>query len=126
MFKSALYVFLAVVFALPVLGNAQSQDFNELPLEQLERQLNAILKTRLPEEKKYIAAVVKLVKDEKLPRRLVNSAFKYVLNKRPGTKYPFVYFVRVLQFQGQRESIAVPAFDFRIYSLTAGQRPRRR
>lgn len=122
MFRTALFILLTTLFALPGVSDAQSQNFNDLPLLQLERQLNAILKTRLPEEKKFIAAVVKQVKDDKLPRRLVNTSFKYVRNKRAGTKYPFVYFVRVLQFQGRRENIAVPQFDFTIYSLTPRQR----
>ena len=97
-------------------AQAVGQDFNELSLEQLEIQLNAILKTRLPEEKTFISETIKLVREEKLPRKLVNTSFKYVTKKRPLTKYPFVYFVRVLQFQARRDKVESPTFDFNVYS----------
>ena len=122
MFRIVLTTLLLAFVVAPNFCSAQSQEFNDLPLEQLEKQLNAILKTRLPEERLFIAAVVKLVKDEKLPRRFVNSSFKYVINRRPFTKYRFVYFVRVLHFLGKRESVSVPSFDFNIYSTPARQR----
>ena len=122
MLKPAIALLFGAVLLVPLNAVGQSQEFNELPLEQLERQLNAILKTRLPEEKKFVADVVKLVKEDKLPRRFVNASFKYVRNKRPNTKSPFVYFVRVLQFLGKRERVAVPVFDFKIYSTTPRQR----
>ena len=122
MFRTALFILFTAMIALPGISNGQSQNFEDLPLQLLERQLNALLKTRLPQEKEFIASVVKLVKDDKLPRKLVNTSFKYVRNRRPGTKYPFVYFVRVLDFQAKRARIAVPEFDFKIYSVRARQR----
>ena len=122
MYKTALFIFICTVLSLPAITNAQSQEFNDLPLKELERQLNAILKTRLPEEKKYIAVVVDLIEKDKLPRSLVNASFKWVLNKRPYAKSRFVYFVRVLQFLGKREKILIPPFDFKIYSTTPRQR----
>ena len=97
---------------------ASAQDFSELSLVQLESQLNAILKTRRDEEKAYVASIIKLVRANKIPRRLVLTSFKYVRNKRSNTNYPFVYFVQVLRFQGIRERIAIPRFDFSIYSVT--------
>lgn len=112
-------VFLAVIVASIFIGNvanSSAQEFDELTLVQLERQLNSILKTRLNEEKLYIATIVKLVNDGKLPRKLINTSFKYVKNKRPYTKYPFVYFARVLHFQAKRERVEIPKFDFSVYS----------
>lgn len=97
-------------------GSCCGQEFSDLSFVELEKQLNAILKTRRDEEKAYVAQIVLLVKEKAIPRQLVNASFKYVLNKRPGTKYPFVYFVRVLQFLGARDEIEIPLFDFRIYS----------
>jgi len=108
---------LLMAFAICLMPTSSpAQEFEDLNLIQLEQQLNAILKTRLPEERLYIATVLKLVKDEKLPRKLINTSFKYVRNKRPFTKYPFVYFARVLHFQAKRDRISVPEFDFTIYS----------
>ena len=95
---------------------ATAQEFNELSLVQLERQLNAILRTRLTEEKLFVAAVVKHVGERKIPRSLVNASFKYVLKKRYAEEYRFVYFVRVIQFLGNRERVAIPAFDFSVYN----------
>jgi len=122
MYKTVIFIFGCALFGLPAMGNGQSQEFNEQSLPEFERQLNAILKTRLPEEKKYIATVIELIEKEKLPRRLVNASFKYVRNQRPYAKNRFVYFVRVLQILGKREKTPVPEFDFKIYSTTARQR----
>lgn len=94
----------------------ESRDFSDLSLEQYERQLNAILLTRLPEEKQYIADVVKLVRGNKLPRRMVDTSFKWVLNRRGNSKYPFVYFTVVLQLQAKKLGLVAPEFDFKIYS----------
>ena len=116
MTRCLVYLCLIVVSTFSFPGQSSGQDFDELNLIQLERQLNAILRTRLPEEKVYIAALLKLVNDNKLPRKLINTSFKYVRNKRLNSKYSFVYFVRVLQFQAKRDRISVPDFDFTIYS----------
>jgi hypothetical protein len=94
------------------------QSFNQLSLVNLDKQLNAILKTRLPEEKQYVASVVNLVGENKIPLSMVNSSFKWVLNRRPYVKNRFVYFVRVLQFQGKRDKIQIPKFDFGVYSVS--------
>lgn len=114
--KFAISMLLMAIVTCLIPTSSSAQDFRELNLVQLETQLNAILKTRLPEERLYIATVLKLVKDEKLPRKLINTSFKYVRKKRPYTKYPFVYFARVLHFQAKRDRIAIPEFDFTIYS----------
>ncbi|MEM9413735.1 MAG: hypothetical protein AAGA30_21685 [Planctomycetota bacterium] len=110
-------LFIVVLWLVSIFScQVNAQEFNELSLDQLEIQLNAILKTRIPEEKTFISETIKLVRDEKLPRKLVNTSFKYVTKKRPLTKYPFVYFVRVLQFQATRDNVEAPKFDFKIYS----------
>ncbi len=97
-------------------GTSAGQDFSDLSLTQLDLQLNAILKTRLPQEKRYVAEVVKRVGENRLPLSVVYSSFKWVLKRRPNAKNRFVYFVRVLQFQGKRDKLPVPKFDFGIYS----------
>ena len=116
---------LNLVLVVSVVGlsssQAAAQDFNELTLQQLEKQLNAILKTRRDEEKAYVAGIVKLVGENKIPKKLVLTSFKYVRNKRAQSNAPFVYFVQVLRFLGAREKVAIPKFDFSIYNLSPRQ-----
>jgi hypothetical protein len=84
-------------------------------MQQYESQLQAVLKTRFPEEKDFVTQIVFMVQEEKLPKNLVDSAWLWVREKRPGTGYPFVYFERVLRLQAERLKLEVPPFDRRIY-----------
>ncbi len=95
--------------------SAHSQDFEKLSLEEYEKRLNAILRTRLDAEKEFVKQVVQLVREEKLPRKLVDTSFKWVRNKRPDTNYPFVYFERVLRLQAHRLKFEIPPFDYDVY-----------
>ena len=106
-----------------VSSNLHSQDFNPdnfnpAQFEEYERQLNAILKTRRDEEKAFVKAVVKNVRDGKLPAKLISTSFKWVRNRRPNTNYPFIYFERVLRLQAAKLKLSkfVPEFDYDIYS----------
>ena len=122
MLRIALFTLLlgiGVIAATP--AETKAQDFNDLSFKELERQLNFILKTRRSEEKAYVAALVKLSKDGKLPRKLIHTSFKYVKKKRPNSKYPFVYFARVISFVAARDKIDVPKFDFSVYSTRIRQ-----
>lgn len=85
---------------------------------EYERQLNAMLKTRRDEEKRFVAEVINQIRLEKIPSKLVTTSFEWVRNKRPDTEYPFVYFERVLRLQAKRLQLGseIPAFDYRIYS----------
>ena len=87
---------------------------------EFERQLNAMLKTRRDEEKEFIGLVVNQIRLGKIPSKLVSTSFEWVRNKRPNTKYPFVYFERVLRLQAGRVELEaeIPPFDFSIYSQT--------
>jgi hypothetical protein len=105
---------LALVSTVPTVCCGQSID--DLTLPKLERQLNALLRTRLDVEKAYLASVVELVERGELPRRLINISLKYVLNKKSDSPYRFIYFVRVLGFLAAREKIEIPKFDFEVYS----------
>ena len=67
------------------LANRDVQD----ALAEYERKLQAVLKTRRKEEKAFVAQVVNEVRLEKLPKRLVDSAWIWVRDKRPNTRYPF-------------------------------------
>ena len=105
----------------------QTQAENNTAVEQLteatkdffalyEKQLQAVLKTRLPEEKEYVSDVVDLVRAEKLPKSIVDRSWLWVRSNRPSTQYPFVYFERILQAQGKKFELPVPKFDESIYS----------
>ena len=102
----------------------QAQDFSPPPdssnarYELYERQLNAILKTRRDEEKLFVKQVVDQVKKNRLPAKLVNTSFEWGRKNRPFTKYPFVYFERVLRLQAKKLGLknVVPPFDYGIYS----------
>ena len=89
---------------------------------EFERQLNAILKTRRDEEKQFVGLVVNQIRLGLIPSKLVTTSFKWVRNKRPTTKYPFIYFERVLRLQADRLGLVdqIPPFDFSIYSQIPG------
>ena len=97
-------------------SSIHARDFNSLPLIEYEKQLNAILKTRLTEEKEYVRKVVKLVMQEEIPRKVVDTSFKWVLNKRPLTNNRFIYFQRVLALQGKKLNLPIPPFDYSVYN----------
>lgn len=92
---------------------------------EYERKLNAILKTRLNEEKIFVTRVVEKVRVGILPSKLIQTSYLWARNKRPGTKYPFIYFERILRLQADKIGLGdeVPPFDFAIYSQSEGQIP---
>jgi hypothetical protein len=87
----------------------------DLRFTDYEARLNAILKTRRDEEKKFVSEVMALVRNGVLPERLIETSYKWVMNKRPGTDYPFIYFERVLRIQAAVMKLEIPAFDYSIY-----------
>lgn len=117
-----------------VAQNFSTTTFSSSQFVEYERQLNAILKTRRDEEKRFVEQVVRQVRLGNIPSKLVSTSFGWVRNKRPGTKYPFIYFERVLRLQAQSANLGnqIPAFDMSIYSspgqnqfrqsVSAGQR----
>ena len=90
---------------------------------EYERQLNAILKTRRDEERIFVAQIVSQVRDGKIPSKLVSTSFDWVHKKRPGTKYPFIYFEKIIRLQARQLEIQkeIPPFDFSIYRRSVGQ-----
>ena len=87
---------------------------------QYESQLNAILKTRLNEEREFVEGVVDQVREGNLSTRLINTSFKWVRNKRPNVKNYFVYFERVLRILANSQGVGefIPNFDPNVYSQT--------
>ena len=94
------------------------ETFTQKRFDQYEQQLNAILLTRREEERLFISQLVARVRTGQLPSSLVQTSFQWVYKKRPRTKFPFIYFERVLRLQAARADIAevVPPFDFSIYT----------
>ena len=84
---------------------------------EFEQQLNALLKTRRQEEQQFISGVVDQVRLGRIPSRLVSTSYGWVRTKRPGTKYPFIYFEKVLRLQAEAANLgsAIPNFDVSIY-----------
>ena len=81
----------------------------------------AVLKTRLNEEKAFVTAVMDKVRSGEIPEKLVETSYKWVLNRRPDTNYPFVYFERVLRLQGDKAGIVIPPFDYDAYRQRLGR-----
>lgn len=92
--------------------------------EQYNRQLQAVLKTRRVEEQEFVARVVLLVQQEDIPKNLVDSAWLWVRSKRAGTRYPFIYFERVLRLQGEKVGVAIPPFNRNVYNSTSWKQQR--
>jgi hypothetical protein len=93
---------------------AQSGDqFSPARLQEYERQLNAVLKTRRVEERQFIKSLVAEIGTGGVSTELVQTSFKWVRKKRPDTPVPFLYFERVLRIiatqQGQGDRI--PLFN---------------
>ena len=99
-----------------------SDDPVELRFQDYEAKIQALLKTRLPEEKAFVSAVMTKVRAGEIPEKMVESSFKWVLNKHPDTNYPFVYFERVLRIQGEKAEIEIPPFDYEVYRQRLGRR----
>lgn len=83
---------------------------------EYEEFLQAINKTRFPEEKIFVLQVVLEIESGILPKRVVDSAWTWHEAKRPATNHPFVYFERVLRLQADRLNLPIPPFDYGIYS----------
>ena len=84
------------------IGWAQSTTTTDDPafrFQDYEARINAILRTRLPEEKAFVTQVMDLVRTGKLPEKVVETSYKWAVEKHPYTNYPFIYFERVLRIQ---------------------------
>jgi len=84
--------------------------------ELYERQLQSVLRTRLQEEEEFVTKIVDLVRTEKLPKNVVDRAWLWVRSNRNASRYPFVYFERVLRLQTAKLDVEIPEFDRAIYS----------
>lgn len=93
---------------------AQSGDqFSPARLQEYERQLNAVLKTRRVEERQFISSLVDQIEIGGVSTELVQTSFKWVRRKRPNTTFPFLYFERVLRIIATQQGVgeAIPPFN---------------
>lgn len=103
-------------------AEATSGDEVEIRFRDYEAKIQAILKTRLNEEKAFVTSVMEKVRAGEIPEKMVETSYKWVLNKHPDTNYPFVYFERVLRIQGDKAGIEIPPFDYEVYRQRLGRR----
>ncbi|MFM7118328.1 MAG: hypothetical protein ACKO81_03970 [Planctomycetota bacterium] len=103
-------------------AEATSEDAVELRFRDYEAKIQAILKTRLNEEKAFVTSVMEKVRAGEIPEKMVETSYKWVLNKHPDSNYPFVYFERVLRIQGDKAGIEIPPFDYEVYRQRLGRR----
>lgn len=131
---SALLALLVVIALLSESGNLKAQELSttaaeatsedevELRFRDYEAKIQAILKTRLNEEKAFVTSVMEKVRAGEIPEKMVETSYKWVLNKHPDTNYPFVYFERILRIQGDKAGIEIPPFDYEVYRQRLGRR----
>lgn len=98
------------------------EDEVELRFKDYEAKIQALLKTRLPEEKAFVSLVMTKVRAGEIPEKMVETSFKWVLNKHPETNTPFIYFERVLRIQGEKAEIEIPPFNYEVYRQRLGRR----
>ena len=110
-----------VVTALACASFVCAQEKPKEGFEKYEARLNAVLLTHRTAEKEYVAKIVKGIKDGKIPLALVDESWLWVRDNRPRTRYPFVYFARILKLNGDRVKVDIPPFDFSIYSARFGR-----
>lgn len=103
-------------------SQATGEDEVELRFRDYEAKIQALLKTRLNEEKAFVTLVMEKVRAGEIPEKMVETSYKWVLNKHPDTNYPFVYFERVLRIQGDKAGIDIPPFDYEVYRQRLGRR----
>jgi hypothetical protein len=103
-------------------AEATSEDAVELRFRDYEAKIQAILKTRLNEEKAFVTSVMEKVRAGEIPEKMLETSYKWVLNKHPDSNYPFVYFERVLRIQGDKAGIEIPPFDYEVYRQRLGRR----
>jgi len=92
----------------------QSGDqFSPARLQEYERQLNAVLKTRRNEERQFVKLLVAQIGTGAVSTELVQTSFKWVRKKRPNTSFPFLYFERVLRIIATQQGVAanIPPYD---------------
>jgi len=103
-------------------SETDSEDEVELRFRDYEAKIQALLKTRLNEEKAFVTLVMEKVRAGEIPEKMVETSYKWVLNKHPDTNYPFIYFERVLRIQGDKVGIEIPPFDYEVYRQRLGRR----
>jgi len=89
---------LLVIFAVSVIVVAAPEVGVAQDIPDLQTRLERGLKATRPNELAFIARVVRLVDDERLPLGLVNSTYKWAVGKRP----PMPYFEQAMRVRAAR------------------------
>ena len=99
-----------------ITGDELDRTSLDAELIEYDKKINAILRTRLPEEKAYVLSIVVMVSEGKLPKKVVDNALYWVIAKRINANYAFIYFERIIRLQSKKINVEVPEFDESIYS----------
>jgi len=78
-----------------------------IKVAELQDLLEKGLKARRPEEFQFIGKVVAMVKNDKLPVRIVLETFHWVRKNRPKAKSLIIYFERVLRDRAAKAGIVI-------------------
>ncbi len=89
----------------PLSANS-AERLTQLNLVDLEAQLVSGLRLTNAQQKQYIAAVLNAVRQQKLPRSMVNVV--YVWSLRRNDRYPFPYFRIAMNTLAARRGVTLP------------------
>ena len=78
---------------------------NAAEVADLKEQLEKGLRATRPDQAAFIDKIVKLVAQDRLPRRIVNASFSWARKRRPSYHFPF--FERALRILAAREGIKI-------------------
>lgn len=102
----------AIVAAIPTVIDAQSgSTFNDaekmlsMNMVDLEDQLVKGLRLTTASQKQYIGTILQAVRQERIPRSMVNVVFVWARQKNP--KYPFPYFQIAIRTLAKRRGVAL-------------------
>lgn len=106
--RTLLIAVLTWTAALPIstLVSLQPRTVAAADVADLQDQLEAGLKARRPVEFRFIARVVRMVRDEDLPLKLVLSTFQWA-RKKARKDIPFPYFQRALKIRAAKLGIRI-------------------
>ncbi|HAY79034.1 MAG TPA: hypothetical protein DCY79_04435 [Planctomycetaceae bacterium] len=71
----------------------------------LKEQLEKGLRATQPGQVAFVNKIVQMVKQNRLPRRIVNASFNWARKRRPS--YPFPFFERAIRTLAAREGINI-------------------
>ena len=101
----------------PSIAGAQQSSGRGGEVASLKDQLEKGLRARRPEEFAFIAKVVSLVNEGRLPLSLVKSTFQWARRKQP---YQMPYFQKALRIRAARIGVAIPPTEEYAVDISTG------